>query len=55
MSKIFDAYAKRKGVEVKSMRFLLDGNAINGDHTPKMLELEDQTQIDCMLEQIGGQ
>jgi small ubiquitin-related modifier len=36
------------------MRFLLDGEAIKGDQTPKMLELEDGDQIDCMLEQLGG-
>ena len=37
-----------------SLRFLIDGERINPDHTPKMLDLEDQDQIDCMLEQQGG-
>jgi small ubiquitin-related modifier len=54
MSKIFNAYASRKGVDINSLRFLLDGDIVNGEQTPKMLELEDQDQIDAVLEQIGG-
>jgi len=54
MSKVMDTYAKRKGVDIRSLRFLLDGERINPDDTPKTLELDDQDQIDCMLEQTGG-
>ncbi|EEC48126.1 predicted protein, partial [Phaeodactylum tricornutum CCAP 1055/1] len=54
MSKVFDTYATRKGVQASSLRFLLDGETIAPESTPKMLELEDQDQIDCMLEQTGG-
>ena len=54
MSKVFTAYATRKGVETNSLRFLLDGERIADDQTPKTLELEDQDQIDCVLEQLGG-
>ena len=54
MSKVFSAYAQRKGVEEKSLRFLLDGERISETATPKMLELEDEDQIDCVLAQVGG-
>ena len=54
MSKVFETYAQRKGVQSSSLRFLLDGERIEPDQTPKMLELDDQDQIDCMLEQSGG-
>ncbi len=54
MSKVFQTYANRKGVQLTSLRFLLDGERIEPDQTPKMLELDDQDQIDCMLEQSGG-
>ena len=54
MSKVFKAYAQRKGVEEQSLRFLLDGERIDSDNTPKMLELEDEDQIDCVLQQTGG-
>ena len=29
MSKVFDAYASRKGVQANALRFLLDGKHIN--------------------------
>ena len=54
MQKVFETYAQRKGVQVQSLRFMLDGERVNENQTPKMLELEDQDQIDCMLEQTGG-
>ncbi len=54
MSKVFSTYAQRKGVQVNSLRFLLDGERINDTDTPKTLELEDNDQVDCMLEQVGG-
>jgi len=54
MSKVFQTYANRKGVQLSSLRFLLDGERIEPEQTPKMLELDDQDQIDCMLEQSGG-
>ena len=37
MSKIFTAYAERKGVNPTAFRFLLDGSRINADQTPKMV------------------
>jgi len=54
MSKVFETYAQRKGVQATSLRFLLDGDRVQGNQTPKELELDDQDQIDCMLEQMGG-
>eukprot|EP00752_Nemacystus_decipiens_P011301 g10043.t1 len=54
MEKVFNTYATRKGVQVQALRFLLDGQRVNENDTPTSLELEDQDQIDCMLEQQGG-
>jgi len=54
MQKIMDAYAQRKGINANSLRFTLDGNRINATDTPKMLELENDDQIDVMLESVGG-
>lgn len=54
MSKIFDAYASRKGVSVEVLRFMLDGKRIKADDTPKMLEMDDNDQIDVVLLQEGG-
>ncbi len=52
--KVFEAYASRKGVDVGALRFLLDGERISETASPKMLELEDEDQIDCVLQQLGG-
>ena len=54
MLKIMDAYAQRKGISKQSLRFTMDGDRINDEDTPKMLELEENDQIDVMLETVGG-
>ncbi len=54
MEKIFTAYAQRKGISVNDLRFMLDGERIKNDSTPKMLELEDNDQIDVTLNTVGG-
>jgi len=54
MQKIMDAYAQRKGINVNSLRFVLDGSRVNAADTPKMLELENDDQIDVLLESVGG-
>ena len=54
LSRIMEAYANSKGVEVGSLRFTIDGERIQKDHTPKMLEMEDGDQIDVSLDMVGG-
>jgi|EP00945_MAST-04E_sp_MAST-4E-sp1_P004009 small ubiquitin-related modifier len=54
MGKVFNAYCARKRSQRSAFRFLLDGERIDDDDTPKSLELEDQDQIDCFMEMIGG-
>jgi small ubiquitin-related modifier len=52
--KVFDAYATRVGVPVKNFRFLFDGERVTGEHTPKMLEMEDEDMIEVRMDQVGG-
>ena len=54
MSKIFDTFASRKGLSVNMIRFMYDGKRLKPDDTPKMLEMEDDDQIDVVLQQEGG-
>ena len=54
MSKIMKAYAQRIGHPIEALRFLFDGERIKDDDTPKMLELEDEDQINAVLTQSGG-
>lgn len=53
-SKIFKAFCDRKGVAVDSISFVYDGKRLNGDHAPKMYEMEDDDVIDAMIQQQGG-
>jgi small ubiquitin-related modifier len=52
MDKLFHTYAARKGMRANSFRFSLDGMPIRCDDTPRMLDLEDQDQIDVIIEQV---
>lgn len=52
--KIIAAYANQKGIAANSFRLMFDGKRINANDTPKMLELEDDDVVDCIMEQIGG-
>src|SRR6185312_16445681 len=53
LNKIFEAYAQRRGVSAQTLRFMLDEKRLKGTDTPKMLEMEDDDQIDVFLEQTG--
>mmetsp|Transcript_3736 Transcript_3736/g.7973 ORF Transcript_3736/g.7973 Transcript_3736/m.7973 type:complete len:307 (+) Transcript_3736:78-998(+) len=53
MRKMFNAYAAKEGVDVASLRFLLNGRRVSFDATPAILDLEDLDQLDCFLEQWG--
>ncbi|GFH61737.1 hypothetical protein CTEN210_18213 [Chaetoceros tenuissimus] len=49
MSNVFAAYAQRKKLDPKTLRFLLDGQRIAENETPITLELEDEDRIDCLF------
>jgi small ubiquitin-related modifier len=60
LQQVFNAFAQRKGVDERRLRFLLDGQRISGEQTPELLGLDDyryaaehMDQIDCLLEQRG--
>ncbi|KAJ2228872.1 SUMO protein smt3 [Coemansia sp. RSA 1722] len=54
LEKLMQAYCSRTGKAYGTVRFLVDGERINGDTTPDVLGLEDGDAIDAMTEQIGG-
>ncbi|KAF7837000.1 small ubiquitin-related modifier 1-like [Senna tora] len=47
-------YCERKHLNYSSMRFLYNGKRIKGRHTPDLLNMEDNDEIDAMREQDGG-
>lgn len=53
-SKVFQAFAAQKGVDLNSLRFTFDGDRLKDTSTPKMYEMEDGDIISVMTDQTGG-
>ncbi|KAJ7471958.1 ubiquitin-related domain-containing protein [Mycena latifolia] len=53
-TKIFQAAEQRFGKDSGTFKFVYDGTRINRDDTPADLNMENDDQIDCFLEQLGG-
>ena len=53
MSKVFEAYASRVGLDVKSLRFLFEGETVLSHYTPRFLELENNDQIEVISQIVG--
>ena len=55
MSKAFNTYAEREGVDVSTFHFLLDGERIQETDTPLTLELENDDQIVAVRNDIDNE
>lgn len=53
LERLMSTFCTRQGIHPASVRFLFDGNRINGRQTPQELEMEDGDTIDVMVEQRG--
>jgi len=54
MRRLMEAFCKRQGKNIESLRFLIDGTRVSPDNTPDELELEDGDTIEAHREQTGG-
>ena len=54
MSKLMQGYAKNRGSDLNSLRFLFDGSRILPEQTPKDLNMENDDIIEVLVAQIGG-
>lgn len=57
MKTIFVRYCRKKGIEVDTVRFFVNGERVKDDDTVEGLEPEfenDDIQIDALLPQSGG-
>jgi Ubiquitin-2 like Rad60 SUMO-like len=52
--KVFDNYCTRQEIDCRSVRFFLDNIRIQDDDTAAGLDMEDGDEIQCHLEQLGG-
>mmetsp|Transcript_45990 Transcript_45990/g.143881 ORF Transcript_45990/g.143881 Transcript_45990/m.143881 type:complete len:94 (-) Transcript_45990:47-328(-) len=54
LSKLMNAFCQRQGMSMQGVRFLFDGERLNGSQTPAEMDMEDGDVIDVMVEQLGG-
>lgn len=54
MRRLMDAFCKRQGKDMSSLRFLIDGTRVLPENTPEELDLEDGDVIEAHREQTGG-
>mmetsp|Transcript_34056 Transcript_34056/g.48389 ORF Transcript_34056/g.48389 Transcript_34056/m.48389 type:complete len:113 (-) Transcript_34056:349-687(-) len=58
LKRVFDAYAENKKVNVDSLRFVYDGDRVQGNQTINDLDKDgdggDEFQLDVFVEQVGG-
>lgn len=52
--KVFERYSSDLGVDASSLRFLFDGERLDGNQTPKGIEMEQNDCIDVFEMQTGG-
>lgn len=49
LAKLFDKYCSKHNLDPKTVKFVLDGEALSGKDSPEMLELEDDDSIDVQI------
>lgn len=54
LKKLMDAFCKRQGVAPEQMRFVFDGNRLEGKETANTLGMEENDTIDVLVQQTGG-
>ena len=52
--RIFQEYAKNKGVMLQSLRFTYEGQRVAANQTPEMLQMKHKDCIDAHIAQEGG-
>ncbi|KUJ13917.1 ubiquitin-like protein [Mollisia scopiformis] len=53
-NKVFKAYAEKRSIELRSIRFLFHGVRVQDFETPEKLEMGEGDEIQAMVEQQGG-
>ncbi|KIX95374.1 uncharacterized protein Z520_08891 [Fonsecaea multimorphosa CBS 102226] len=54
LEKLMRAFCERQGKDLKSARFLFDGQKVQTGDTPEQLEMQDGDSIEVHQEQVGG-
>ncbi|RVX73137.1 hypothetical protein B0A52_02264 [Exophiala mesophila] len=54
LEKLMKAFCERQGKDIRSARFLFEGQKVQAHDTPEQLEMADGDSIEVHQEQIGG-
>ncbi|KAF2862775.1 ubiquitin-like protein, partial [Piedraia hortae CBS 480.64] len=54
LKKLMDAFCDRSGKDIRSCRFLFDGQRVNPTDNPASLDMADGDVLEVHQEQIGG-
>lgn len=54
LRRLMEAFCKRQGKSIDSLRFLYEGQRLTSESTPDSLEMEDGDLIEAHREQVGG-
>lgn len=49
-----DSFCQRQGLDLKTVRFVYEGERVMEDATAQSLGMDDGDTIDAMVEQTGG-
>jgi small ubiquitin-related modifier len=49
-----ETFCQRQSMDIKTVKFMFDGNSLHPDSTPDDLSMEEYDEIDAMLQQTGG-
>ncbi|KAH3674323.1 hypothetical protein WICMUC_003395 [Wickerhamomyces mucosus] len=52
LKRLMEAFAKRQGKSIESLRFLCDGSRVQPEQTPEELDLDDGDVIEAHQEQV---
>jgi len=54
LDKLMSAFCDRQGKNINSVRFLFEGQRVQGTDTPDSLEMQDGDTLEVHQEQVGG-
>jgi hypothetical protein len=54
LGKLMDIFCQQQNFDLRSIKFMYEGNSLSPRATPESLSMEDGDEIDAFIAQIGG-
>jgi hypothetical protein len=52
---LMETFCRHQSFDLRSIRFMFEGNSVSSSSTPEGLGMEDGDEIDAFLSQVGGE